>query len=59
MNYIPIEGEAVTMKTGKKGVVGRIRVQEDSHKPYMYNVTLEDGTEIVAVPSDFKRPDNG
>lgn len=54
MNYVPEKHDKVIMKTGKKGVVTDFRVARDSHKPCSFTVKLEDGTEIVAVPSDFR-----
>ena len=56
MNHTPIKNERVTMKTGKEGIVTSFRVAPGSHKPYLFNVKLDNGTEIVSVPSDFKKP---
>lgn len=55
MNHTPILHEEVTMKTGKKGVVTNFRIASGSHKPCSFTVKLEDGEEIFAVPSDFKK----
>lgn len=55
MNYVPTRiNEPVIMKTGKAGVITKMNVSKLSNKVYSYLVKLEDGSEIIAVPSDFR-----